>query len=267
MRLAWAFFVRDAIIAFSYRATFIVELFGNLLVLGVFYFIGKTIGTQKIAALEPYGGNFLAFLLIGIALTDCVGVSLSTFGRQIREGQTTGTLELTLISPVSLPVILIYSSLWAYLFSAVRLVLYLVLGGLLYRVGMAQANLVSALVIFLLTVLSFMGVGIVWAGIVLLVKRGESIMTAAGYLVILVSGVLFPGAVLPDWMQWISSWSPLTHALEGMRLALLRGFALGQMMPLVLKLIAFAAIWMTLGIATFNWAVRISKRAGSLAEY
>src|SRR3954471_16580683 len=76
MKLAWAFFARDAVTAMSYRASFVVQLLGNLLVLGVFYYIGATIGDQHIPSLKEYGGSYLAFLLIGIALTDCVGVSL-----------------------------------------------------------------------------------------------------------------------------------------------------------------------------------------------
>ncbi len=145
MRLAWAFFKRDAIVAFSYRISFAVSLLEVATILGVFYYIGKTIGQQNLPVLERYGGSFLAFLLIGIALTDCVGVSLTTFAQQIREGQMTGTLEATLMSPVRLAAILVYSSLWAYAFSALRLILYLGLGGLLYGVGMGHANILSAL--------------------------------------------------------------------------------------------------------------------------
>src|SRR5262245_1270689 len=116
-RVAWEFFRRDATIALSYRFSFLVQLLGNFLVLGLFYFIGKTVGPQKIPALEPFGGSFLAFLLIGIALGDSVGVSLTTFAAQIREGQLTGTLEATLMSAVPLPLILLFSSLWNYFFS------------------------------------------------------------------------------------------------------------------------------------------------------
>ena len=267
MRLAWAFFKRDATIAVSYRASFIVQLLGNLLILGVFYYIGKTIGTHEIAALAPYGGNFLAFLLIGIALTDCVGVSLTIFANQIREGQLTGTLEATLMSPVRLPVILIYSSLWGYSFSAFRFLLYLVLGTVFYDVHMAKANILSALVIFLLTVLCFMGLGILWASVVMLVKRGEAILTTIGFLVVLLSGVLFPRTVLPGWLQQLAGLIPLTHALEGMRLALLRGYSLSDLAPITGMLAGFATVLLVVGLVCFNQAVRIAKHTGSLTQY
>lgn len=267
MKLAWEFFRRDAIIATSYRASFVVQLLGNLLVLGVFYYIGQTIGDRDIPALKDYGGSYLAFLLIGIALTDCVGVSLTTFANQIREAQLTGALEATLMSPVGLPRILVYSSLWGYFFSGVRFVLYLVIGALLYGVNMGDADIVSALAIFVLTVLCFAGIGMFWASVVMLIKRGESIMTVAGYLVILLSGVLFPPDVLPVWLQKLATFVPLTHALSGMRLALLQGYDFRQLTIELLKLSAFAVVLIAIGMGAFNYAVKIAKQRGSLTEY
>lgn len=267
MRLAWAFFKRDAIIATSYRTSFVVQLLGNLLVLGVFYFIGRTIGDQNIPALAKYGGSYLAFLLIGIALTDCVGVSLTAFANQIRESQLTGALEATLMSPVGLPRILIYSSLWGYFFSGVRFILYVALGALLYGVNMGNADLGSALIIFILTVLCFAGIGMLWASVVMIIKRGESIMTVVGYLVILLSGVLFPATVLPAWLQKLAALVPLTYALDGMRLALLKGYDLNELLRIMFQLSAFAAVLLALGMFAFNQAVKIAKQTGSLTEY
>jgi ABC-2 type transport system permease protein len=267
MRLAWAFFKRDATIAMSYRAAFLVQLVGMLLVLGVFYYIGRTLGDRDVPALKDYGGSFLAFLLIGIALTDCVGVSLTTFAAQVREGQLTGTLEAVLMSPVRLPIILLLSSLWAYCFSGVRFLLYLVLGALLYGVDLGRADALSAIVIFLMTVLCFAGIGMVWASVVMLVKRGESIMTVAGYLVVLVSGVLFPTESLPGWLQQLAALIPLKPALDGMRFALLQGAAPGDLAAILVKLALFSAILLGLGFVAFDQAVKYAKRTGSLTEF
>jgi len=267
MRLAWAFFKRDALTALSYRISFAVQILGNFLILGLIYFIGKTVGAQPIAALEPYGGSFLAFLLIGIALTDCAGVSLTTFAREIREGQLTGTLEATLMSPVRLPVILIYSSLWSYCFSAFRFLLYLGFGSVLYGVSLDKANLGSALALFVLTILCFMGIGILWSSVVMVVKRADAIITSLGYVVLLLGGVLFPAAVLPAWLQSLSELVPLKHALDGMRMALLTGASVSELLPVIVKLGIFAAILFPLGLLTFTAAVRAAKQNGSLTEF
>ena len=267
MRLAWEFFKRDVVIAFSYRASISAQLLGNLVLLGIFYFIGELIDQSDSPALEPFGGSYLGFLLIGLALTDCVGVSLTTFAGQIREGQLTGTLEATLMSPVRLPVILIYSSLWSYSFSAFRFILYIVVGMLLYDVSLWQANLFATVLIFLLTVICFAGVGILWASVVMLVKRGEAILTIIGLIVILVSGVLFPRSVLPEWLSDSAEIVPLTHALDGMRLAMLAGHGIADLGGILLKLAVFGAVLLVIGLVTFDRAVTIAKKTGSLVEY
>jgi len=267
MRLAWEFFKRDARIALSYRAAFSVQMLGNLLLLGIFYFIGQLIDRSGDPMLAPYGGSYLAFILIGLALGDCAGVSLTTFAGQIREGQLTGTLEATLLSPVPLPVILVYSSLWSYFLSAFRFVLYVGLGALLYGVSLHQANIVSTLVIFALTILCFAGIGILWASVIMLLKRGEAILTTLGFIVILVSGVLFPRSLLPGWIQTLAELVPLSHALDGMRLAILHGDGIGELGAVFWKLAVFAAVLPALGFTAFNRAVTLAKQRGSLVEY
>lgn len=267
MSLAWAFFKRDVTIAFSYSTSMAIQLVGNLLVLGIFYFIGKLIDGSENPALQQYQGSYLAFLLIGIALADCVGVSLTTFATQIREGQLTGTLEATLMSPVRLPTILLYSSLWSYCFSGFRFLFYVVVGSMLYGVSMADANILSALVIFFLTVGCFAGLGILWASVVMLLKRGEAILTTISLIVLVLSGVVFPRELLPEWMQFVAELIPLAPALDGMRLAILQGQGLGELSLVLMKLAAFTVVLLPLGMAAFSYAVVIAKRTGSLVEY
>lgn len=267
MRLAWAFFKRDAQIALSYRVAFVTQFCGKLMLTGLFYFMARTVGGAPIPALERYGGDFLAFLLIGIALSDCVLVSLMSFATQIREAQTTGTLEATLMSPVRLHTILMYSSLWDYFMSATGFVFYLLSGVLVFGLKIQHPNLPAALAIFVLTVVCFMGVGMFWAGMVLLVKRGESIRTVVGFLMVIFSGVFFPSSMLPEWVRRIAAFIPLTDALDGMRLALLRGYGVQQLSSTMWHLCLFAVVLLTIGIAGFNGAVRIGKHMGSLTQY
>jgi len=267
MKLAWAFFKRDALIALSYRTAFAVQLLGNIVILGVFYFVGRTLAGAELPALARYGGSYLAFLLIGVALTDCVGVSLTSFAKQIREGQLTGSLEATLMSPLPLPVILLLSSLWAYSFSAFRFLLYLGLGTALYGVDLGQANLPAALLLFVLTVLCFAGIGMLWASVVMVIKQGDPIITVVGFAVVLLSGVLFPRSVLPGWLQKASALVPLTHSLEGMRLALLNGYGVRELAGVVILLCAFAVTCLVGGLVAFSLSVRLAKQTGSLAHH
>lgn len=267
MRLAWEFFRRDAAIALSYRVSFAAQLLGNLLLVGILYFASRTVGLSRLPALERYGGNFMAFLLIGVALTDCVLVSIFGFAQQVRESQTTGTLEATLISPVHLPVILFFSAVWPYFMSAVRFLLYVAAGLAIGGLQLGSINPLSTIIIFGLTVLSFFGIGILLAGIVLVVKRGEAIMTLGGVLIMLLSGVLFPVSLLPGWLRSVSNLIPLTTALDAMRLALLTGAGPRELAPLLARLGAFSALLLAAGFSGLAYAVKLGRRNGSLSQY
>jgi ABC-2 type transport system permease protein len=265
--LAWEFLKRDALIAASYRTTFAAQLIGNVVVLAVFYYIGKMFEGADVPALQRYGGNYAAFLLIGIAFTDSLGVSVSTFATQIREGQMTGALEATLMSPVPVGRILVYSSLWSYCLSGFRFVLYLALGLLFFSVDLKNAQLGAGLVVFVLTVVSFAGLGMIWASIVMLIKRGESIMNLLGGAFLLLGGVMFPISVLPSWLQALSKVTPLTHGLEGMRLAMLQGYGLARLSDTIATLVVFCIVLVGLGLAGFGAAVRLVKERGSLTQF
>jgi len=267
MNLAWEFLKRDALIAISYRTAFVTQLVGNVVVLAVFYFIGKMFEGAHVEALERYGGNYAAFLLIGIALTDSLGVSVSTFAAQVREGQMTGALEATLMSPVRIWRILVYSSLWSYCLSGLRFALYLGLGLLFFSVDLEHADLGAGLLVFVLTVVSFAGLGMLWASVVMLVKRGDAIMNMLGGAFLLLGGVMFPISVLPQWLQAFSAFIPLTYGLEGLRLALLQGAGVEELLEPILALGAFSIVLVTLGITAFNGAVWLVKARGSLTQF
>ena len=54
-------------------------------------------------------------------------------------------------------------------------------------------------------------------------EKGTQLGFIAQGILLVVSGVYYPVEVLPQWMQWISTISPATYALDGMRDAILDG--------------------------------------------
>lgn len=266
MRLAMAFFRRDATMALSYRTAFAMQIVTSIVFVLVFCFLGRAMNGSSDPSLVGYG-SMTAYILVGVSMADCVGLSLTTFANHIREGQLTGTLEVTLVSPTPLPMILIYSSLWPYFFCAMRFVIFLAMGIALFGVGVHVAGIPAAILIFILTVLSFMGVGILWASAVMLLKRGEAVQATFGFLIWMLSGVLYPASMLPLWLQPFSKLIPLTTANEGMRKALLQGQTLEALAPVIFQLLIFAVVLITAGIFAFNQSVRIARESGSLATY
>lgn len=266
VRVAQAFLWRDFKIAISYRAAFVIQFAGIFAVVALFYFMGNMIEGANVAALAPYGGSYFGFLLVGVALLDFLAVSLSSFGNSLRDGQLTGTLEVVLLSRTSLIEVLMYSSLWAYVWTSLRFVLYLGIGAL-FELELAAADFGAACLVLALAVLSFIPFGIFTASLIMLIKRGEGLNSVISGASLFFGGVLFPVASMPEWMQLVSHFLPFTYALEGMRQAIQSGRSIADLADHLFALAAFAVVLLPLSWVAFARAVRQAQRAGSLGQY
>ena len=192
--------------------------------------------------LEPYGGDYFAFVLIGIAFAGYFGVGLSRFANSLRQAQTTGTLEAMLTTPTSLSTIIISSSLWSYLMTTFRVALYLFIGAVFLNVDLENGNYSLALFVLILTVISFSSLGIIAASFIMVLKRGNPITWFFNATSNLLGGIYYPITVLPTWLLFLSYLLPITYALRAMRLALLRGETLSTIWPDILALIIFCLV-------------------------
>jgi ABC-2 type transport system permease protein len=267
MSTATAFLKRDFSIALSYRIAFVLQILGIFFGVASFYFLSRLFGAALVPQLEQYGGDYFSFVLIGLAFNGYLGLSLSSFASSIREGQMTGTLEIMLLSPTRLSAILFSSSLWDYLLTTINVVVYLVVGSLVFGFDVSQANFLTAFVVLILSVASFSGIGILSAAIVLVVKKGDPIAWIFGGVSTLLAGVYYPISVLPDWLTPLSHILPMTYSLDAMRLAMLRGYSIYDVRYDILILLGFTLVLTPLAFLTFRKALKRAKVEGSLIQY
>jgi ABC-2 type transport system permease protein len=267
MSVPLAFIKRDVSLEISYRLSFIMQLGGILFSVAIFYFMAKLFGTAVAPQLADYGGDYFSFVLIGLAFTGFLGLSLSSFAASIREGQMMGTLEIMLLSPTRLSAILLSSSLWAYILTTLRVVIYLLFGAFIFGASLGQANIPAAILVMLLSIASFSGIGIMSAAVVLLIKKGDPVAWLLGGASSLLAGVYYPISVLPDWLAPVSRVLPLTYALDAMRLAMLQGYSIYELRFDILVLSGFTIVLTPLAFLVFKKALRRAKIEGSLIQY
>ena len=262
-----AFIKKSFISATSYKLSFIMELGGIVFSVAMFFFMSKLFGAAFIPHLEPYGGDYFSFVLIGIALSDYLGIALGSMAGTIRGGQMMGTLEALLVTQTEIPTIIVSSSLYSYIWTSIRVLVYLVVGVLGFNMNIRSANYGGALLILLLTIIAFSSMGIISASFIMVLKRGDPISWIFTSLSGLLAGLYYPVSVLPEWLQKLSYLLPLTYALEGMRLALLKGYTIAQLSHNILALSVFTAIMLPISIMSFKYAVKKAKIDGSLTQY
>jgi ABC-2 type transport system permease protein len=264
---ALTFITRDFLIATSYRFAFSLQLFGVFFSVLTFYFLAKMFEGAAIPSLEPYGGDYFSFVLIGIAFSTYLMTGLSSFSGSIRNEQMMGTLEAMLVTPTTTSLIIICSSLWNFIFASIRVLAYLLIGVFLFDVNMRGANLLAALLVLILTIIAFSSLGIISASFIIVLKRGDPINWALSAVSGLLGGVFYPITVLPHWLQNFSYILPITYSLRAMRHALLQGYSFEALAPDIAALLLFSLVMLPISILAFKFAVRRAKVDGSLVQY
>lgn len=263
-----SFIWRDLIEEASYKLSFAMQIFGVVSSTLVYFFISKLFGDMGATYLRPYGGNYFSFVIIGVAFFSYLGVSVRGISSSIREGQKLGTLEALLVTQTDIPVIIVSSSLYSFLWATFKVAVYMFLGVIVFGMDIGKANVSGALLILLLTITSFTSVGIISASFVMILKKGDPVGWLFTSLSALLGGVYYPISVLPEWLRHVSYLLPVTYALDGMRLALLKGNPLSELFfPNIMALGAFSCVMMPLSIFLFGHAVRRAKMDGSLTHY
>ena len=159
-----------------------------------------------------------------------------------------------------------YSSVWGYVNALSNATITILIGTIVFGAKLSP-NIIAAGVIILLMVVTIACLGIMAAGIVLVVKQGNPIDFVFNALSLIFSGVIFPYSVLPAALQLVSKALPLTYALHALRLALLQRYTVGVLMPQIKTLTCFALFLLPLSALTLRWGYNRARREGSLAQY
>ena len=264
---AWVFIKRDFTLATSYKFSFFLQIFGIFFSVLTFYFIARMFGDAAVPYLEPYGGDYFSFVLIGIAFSNYLWAGLGSFSGSIRNEQMMGTLEAMLVTPTRISLIITASALWNFIFTSFKVLIYLLMGVFLFGVDMGNANLFATLIILVLTILCFSSLGIISASFIMVLKQGDPVNWVFNTMSGLLGGVFYPITVLPSWLQNFSHVLPITYSLRAMRHALLQGYPLSDLLPDILALVLFSAVMLPFSIITFRYAVSRAKIDGSLTQY
>lgn len=263
LRAAWAFLARDVTLATSYRLDFAMQVGQVLFPLFVLYLPAKLIGDLQ--STREYGG-FLPFSVVGVGMMNFFMGSYGSFAGSIKSEQGAGTLESVLMTPISVPVLVVASSAWAFLWATFSAVLFIGGGALLYGIAL-QGSLLLALAFIALTTLVFASMGVLSASFVMVFKRGDPIGPLVSVMFFLLGGVIYPVKVLPHWLELISALLPITHAVSALRSILLQGHGLGVVWQDLLVLLGYAVLLVPLSLLAFSKAVRRATRDGTLLQF
>lgn len=204
---------------------------------------------------------------MGLTFFDYLSAALTAFESSIEEARRNGALEAILVTQTSLPLMLTGSVVYPFVLTTLRTAVYLAWGVFLFSFPVRAANWFGAVLVLLVSVLAFVGLGVLSASYLLLFKRGNPARWIVISISALVGGMMYPVSVLPKVLKWVARLVPVTCSLRSMRASLLGGATLVALWPDLRALLLFAAILLPLSFAVFSWALRRTKITGTLTLF
>jgi ABC-2 type transport system permease protein len=225
--------------------------------------IVKRYWTWEIVWLVYTVANSLAVSFIGLGFESMGGSGIQ--GRYFVLYLAVGTIEYTLMAPITRFFHMAGQTAFAIVYSLVHTGVVLVATVMLFDLSLANANLFGFVLMLVAGSLSFIGISVVGSILPLLFpERGSQMTHLIIAVLLLVSGVYYPIDVLPRGLQLLATFSPATYVIEGSRAALLNGAATGTLWPYLWPLLIMGVIAIPAGLRIFHWAEQYAKRAGKL---
>lgn len=267
LRKPLAFLKKDFLMESSYSLAFIFNFAGILASILSYFFIDKLFGSQMVPHLEEFGVNYFSYVLLSMAFFGYVGIGLGSFSERISSEQMQGTLEAVLLTPTKISTILFSMALWNLVLATVDMIIYILFAVFLFKISFANIDILSTLVVFILTIISFSSLGILSACFIMVLKRGNPFSWIVASIEGLIGGVYFPITVLPAWLQFLAKLFPITYAIRAIELAVYKGYNVLQLSREISFLLLFSIVLLPASIAAFKYSLRKARKDGSLAQY
>lgn len=255
MRLRWlAMIERNFALIKRYLGWEAVFVFYNIVNSLCIAFIGVTQGKGQVM-----------YLVVGALIWGFLSLLFHELAEQVQWERWEGTIEYSFMAPMHRLAYLLGNCFYAVVYGVLRSALLLGVLTLFLGLSLKGANIVGALVVLVVSGLSFIGLGLIAAILpVLSTERGVQASHIFQAVILLVSGVYYEVDVLPGWLRPLSVISPATYTLRAIRAALLEGASFKELAPTILLLAAIGVVLIPAGFAIFSLAERWAKRTGKL---
>lgn len=202
------------------KSWMLFDVFLPMLTVAAYVFVYRAIGAPE---------EYVGFVVVGGAMTAFWINVLWSMSSQLYWEKEQGNLGLYIIAPNSMMAILLGMALGGLVATALRAIVIIVVGSLVFQVQYSVTSFAQLLAVFLLAMTALYGMGMMSASLFLLLSREAwHLANLAQEPVYLFSGFYFPIKSFNSWVAATASFIPLTLGLDAMRqLIFPSGAALG----------------------------------------
>ena len=237
------------------------DIFMPLLSVFAYVFVYRAIGAPE---------DYIGFVVVGGAMIAFWMNILWSMSSQLYWEKEQGNLALYIITPASMMAILLGMALGGLLATTLRALVIIVVGSLLFNVVYEISSFLLLFIVFIVTMISLYGLGMMAASIYLLLSREAwHISNLAQEPVYLFSGFYFPIKNFGFWISALASFIPLTLGMDAMRqLVFATGPSLGFLSVRVeiIILLILSVVFLFAARLMLAHMEKLSIREGRLTE-
>lgn len=198
--------------------------------------------------------DYLSYVIIGAIIYLFVVRTFINVGRSFISEIREGTIEPLLITPFSPSLYLSGVMLEQTLLTVIEgMILFLTIVGLGFN--FYAFDVLSFLLVLMLSFFSFFGMAVILGGIMVYLKDTFIVQNTAFAVINLLIGVSFPIEYLPQVLQKISLIIPATHSLELLRSIMLTGGTIYSNLDQFLLLLILSVVYCGLGLYLIKFVV------------
>jgi len=195
--------------------------------------------------------NYFQFMAPGLMAMVIMMAVMTGIAASVSQERELGTLDGMLSAPTSRLSIILGKSFAQIVRGLLQAGITLMLAILVFGISINGSPLLL-IVLLILTVFSFIGLGMLISALASQQQTATTIMMTLTMPMMFLSGAFFPIEQMPTVMQWVSRILPLTYAVDALRKCMVLGTGISGMMTEILVMVGFGVFFMIVAIPVFR---------------
>ena len=193
--------------------------------------------------------DYLVSGLMGFAI---LGLTIFGMAAGFTADKKTGAIARLKATPIT-AVHLVASTALVYAILAIISVAIMVAAAVIIFDFDMIGNWFSFAAFIVISTISLLGIGLIIGGWANNDKQAAPIAQLVAFPMMFLSGVFFPVFLMPEWLQNIAKWIPLTHVNDGLRLISSQGRSITDVWPQIWPLLIWGAVAYIVASKVFRW--------------
>jgi ABC-2 type transport system permease protein len=203
----------------------------------------------------PGDPSYFDFIAPGIMAMTVMMSVMTGLPHAISYEKEFGTLDGMMVAPINRMAIILGKTLAQTAMGLIQGLLVLALAILLFGVTI-QGSFFLVLLLLILGVFSFVGLGIVITSFAKDEQTASMVLMTLMFPMMFLSGVFFPIQQMPEFMQYIAWSLPLTYATSALRKVMVLGADISSITTEITVLIVFGAVLLGIAVPLFKKAMK-----------